>query len=87
MIGKGGIWGGFDGGFSGEPCKVNQNERQCHYTYYYIVRLISHSGAYFNCYPKFHSPKRHNGIDVRGITPGTPLCTLHTGLVYGAPHT
>lgn len=48
MIGKGGIFfwgGGFDGGFSGEPCKVNQNERQCHYTYYYLVRLISHSGA------------------------------------------
>ena len=51
------------------------------------MRLISHSWAYFNCYPKFHSPKRHNGIDVRGITPGTPLCTLHTGLEYGALHT
>lgn len=87
MIGKGGIFGRFDGGLSGESCKGNLNERQCYYTYYYIVRLISRSGAQFNCYPKFRSPKRHNGIDVMGITPSTPLCTLHTGLVYGALHT
>ena len=38
-------FGRFDSGFSGEPCKGNQNERQYCYTLLYIVRLTSRSGC------------------------------------------